>query len=136
MRFLSAFYLQHLAATVVAGLLLSACRGGMANYPQAQLRLVDGKQFGLFKGRRVLMAHDPVSTLLRKTYEDSILLPLPAVNGMLLGKDIPVEPGYYAYAGEIQRQGKNLTVNLYFSNTDENPKGFVSWNGKYELVSR
>jgi hypothetical protein len=136
MRFSSVFYLQYLSAALVAGLLLSACSGGAANYPQAQLRVVDGKQFGLLKGRRALMAHDPVSALLRKTYEDSILLPLPAADGTLLGKDIPVEPGYYTYAGEIQRQGKGLTVNLYSNNTDDNVKDPVGWNGKYELVSR
>ena len=82
------------------------------------------------------MAHDPVSALMRKTYEDSILLPLPVADGTLLGENIPVEPGYYTYTGEIQRQGKSLTVNLYFNNTDDNSKGPVGWNGKYELGSR
>jgi hypothetical protein len=109
---------------------------GPSNNGQAEIRMVAGKPAVLLKGRRLLMSHDLMAALFNKTYADSLLLPLPqAADGVVLGQDIPHEPGQYAYQGEIRRENSQLIVDLQYINTDDHRKDEVSWNGKYELVT-
>ena len=77
------------------------------------------------------MVHDPISALLGKTYQDSLLLQLPvSATGWIPGHTIPSRPGYYPYSGGIQLQleQKKITVNL---STYDGPDYY---NGEYDLV--
>ena len=83
------------------------------------------------------MVHDPISIILNKTYEDSILIPIPTLaDGTIEGKDIPVEKGYYNYQGEIIINKKQLKVNLLINNTDDKKIEPLDWNGEYNLISK
>ena len=82
------------------------------------------------------MAHDPISAMQRKTYQDSLLLPLPSINGTIIGKNIPTKPGYYTYGGNIQREGAIIRINIFYDNIDDKRADYSEWNGNYKLVSR
>jgi len=78
------------------------------NYKDAYLRKIDNETLLVLKGKRKLMAHDPISIFIGKTYEDSILFPLPYVlDGIISGNRIDVKKGYYKYKGNIEFRGTN-----------------------------
>jgi hypothetical protein len=88
------------------------------------------------KGKRLLMVHDPVSLLLRRTYEDSTNYIIPRKQGVIKGEELPTEPGYYKSIGTIKIQDNQVEINLLTDNYDDKKLDPNSWNGKYELVWR
>ena len=83
------------------------------------------------------MVHDPISLLLGKTYQDSLLLQLPvSATGLVPGNMIPVARGYYAYSGTVllQPERRKVVVHLFYNNYDDHLKDPLSWNGEYDLV--
>ncbi|GAB2794129.1 hypothetical protein GCM10027175_36140 [Hymenobacter latericoloratus] len=81
------------------------------------------------------MVHDPLSALFNKTFEDSILLPLPQTDrGTLPGHLILHKRGDYGYKGEITLDGGILKVHLFYNDTDYGSNSPVSWNGEYQLI--
>src|SRR5690349_18542150 len=57
------------------------------NYKEAEGITDAGQSYIKLKGKRELMAHDPISLLSNKTYEDSILIPVPSFReGTIKGK--------------------------------------------------
>lgn len=85
-------------------------------------------------GKRIRIAHDLQSASNPHTYIDSIIFPLSNASGQTKGEDIPVQKGYYKYAGEILIDGNYATVNLQFNNTDSNKLIPSPWNGRYKIV--
>jgi hypothetical protein len=120
----------HLLAIVLA---LSGC-GRSENYEQARY-VESGTRYEVtLRGKRLLMAHDPISALQGKTYEDRFVLDLPRLSGLVRGDEIPVRPGYYNYLGQIEFKDGRMVVDLYINNTDDGTKDALSWNGQYTLV--
>ncbi len=104
------------------------------NYENATLESNNNKHFIKLKGKRERITHDFWSLLFPKTCEDSILLPVPFFkDGIIYGKDIPVQKGYYDYQGEIIIDKNNIKVNLVFDDTSIKKKRPLSWNGNYRL---
>jgi hypothetical protein len=100
-------------------ILLVSCSGG-DNYETAYAFVKDGKTFIKLKGKRQLAAHDPGSTLSKKTYLDSIFLQVPSLqNGTINGKYIPARQGNYKYVGNVTIQDDKVRVNLSYDNTDD-----------------
>ena len=88
------------------------------------------------KGKRLLMVHDPVSLLLRKTYEDSTNYIIPRKQGIIKGEELLTEEGYYKSNGTINIQANQVEINLSIDNYDDKKLDPDSWNGKYKLVWR
>lgn len=118
--------------------LLVGCGPGAGNDHTALLRRYPGGQQLVLTGRRLLMAHNPISALRGKTYRDSITFHLPAASGLIAGSSIPVAPGHYAYLGTIrlQPEARTVTVKLFADNTDDQQRDPLGWNGKYDLLIR
>jgi len=85
------------------------------------------------KGRRRLMAHDPLSAIRGQTYEETLTLELPRIEGMVDGGEIPVRPGYLRYAGRVVITGRKMNVDLYYDDRGDHTKVPLAWNGEYTL---
>jgi hypothetical protein len=110
-------------------------RPSCENYKDAHLKIIDNKTLLVLKGKRKLMAHEPISIFIGKTYEDSISFPLPYVlDGIIEGNRIDVKKGYYKYKGNIEFKGTKLKVNLFYDNRDDKKIEPLDWNGDYNLV--
>jgi hypothetical protein len=88
------------------------------------------------KGKRLYMVHDPVSLLLRKTYEDSAQYIIPRSEGVIKGQELPTKEGYYKSVGDIIIKDKQLKIELYADNYDDKTLDPDTWNGNYNLVWR
>jgi hypothetical protein len=82
------------------------------------------------KGRRRLLAHDPISFVLGRTYEETLTLALPRIEGTIEGSEIPVRPGSLRYAGRVIIRNAKMTIELYY---DDKTKVPLLWNGEYTL---
>ena len=115
---------------------LFSCSGGAKNYSDAQLINIKNQQFIKLKGKRVLMVHDLISIFMNKTYEDSILIPIPQTkNGIIHGSSIPVESGSYKYRGDIVIQNNTLQIRLSYDDTDDKKLVPFDWNGAYNIIN-
>jgi hypothetical protein len=85
------------------------------------------------KGRRRLMAHDPVSALRGHTYEETLTIELPRIHGVVDGSEIPVKPGHLGYAGRVVITGQKMNVDLYYDDRADKIKVPLPWNGDYTL---
>jgi hypothetical protein len=81
-------------------------------------------------GKRVGMAHDPVSALFRTTYPDTIFYFLPRRVGVIMASEISVGGERYKPSGSITIDKKKMDVKMYY---DEQQKDPDSWNGNYNL---
>ncbi len=119
---------------IAIGMALTGCDRSH-NYKEAAYFEVDGRYTVTLSGKRMLMAHDPLSLILSKTYEEHLELDLPRLSGAIRGDEIPVKSGYYEYTGTIEVSGTQMRVDLYYDNTDEKVSEPLSWNGQYVLVN-
>jgi hypothetical protein len=85
------------------------------------------------KGRRRLMAHDPVSAVLGRTYEETLTIELPRIEGVVDGGEIPVRPGHLRYAGRVVLTGRKMNVDLYYDDHTDHTRVPLAWNGEYTL---
>jgi len=90
-------------------------------------------------GKRVSMAHDPVSIIKGDTYTVQMHFVIPKINGIIKGKNIisPRDDDIFQYIGEIKIYNQKMSINLkykYFDN--ETPNEPVSWNGEYTLIKK
>lgn len=85
------------------------------------------------KGIRYLMVHDPIALLMRRTYEETYVLTVPRIEGVVAGGEIPVKRGHYKLLGGIAFAGGRMTVDLYYDNYDDKIRDPLSWNGEYSL---
>jgi hypothetical protein len=81
------------------------------------------------------MAHDPVSAIRGRTYEETLTIELPRIEGVIDGAEIPVRSGYLPYAGRIVITDRKMKVDLYY-NGDGGTKVALLWNGEYMLLQR
>ena len=88
------------------------------------------------KGRRRVMAHDPVSAIRGRTYEETLTMELPRIEGVIEGAEIPVKRGYLRYAGRVVITKGKMRVDLYYDNRDDKTQVPLLWNGEYTLVQK
>lgn len=112
--------------------LVTACSRA-SNYEQAYFAKKDGKYLVELRGKRRLMAHDPISGIRNGTYEDSLILRLPRIEGVIDGTEIPVRPGYLSYEGRVDITKDKMKVDLYYVESSKHP---LLWNDEYTLVEK
>ena len=115
--------------------LVSAC-SAVGNDERAYFAKHGSSYLVELKGRRRLMAHDPVSAVRGRTYEENLTIELPRIEGAIEGSEIPVRPGYLRYTGRVVITKDKMKVDLYYDNRDDNTKVPLTWNGEYTLVKR
>jgi hypothetical protein len=103
------------------------------NYERAYFTKSGRSYLVELKGTRRLMAHDPISGIRGKTYEETLTLQLPRIEGEIEGSEIEVAPGKLSYHGNVVITKDKMTVNLYYNDDEKRP---LDWNGHYTLVSR
>jgi len=119
-----------LAATLVA-----SC--GRASNDERAVYTKQGSSYLVeMKGRRLLMAHDPLSWIRGRTYEDTLTLELPRIEGAVEGREIPVKPDKLRYTGRVVLAGGRMTVDLRYVNRDGKTEAPLPWNGEYTLVQK
>jgi hypothetical protein len=74
---------------------------GAKNYEQAYFSKHGSVYLVELKGKRYLLAHDPVSAILGKTSEETFEIEIPRIDGTIDGSEIRVERGCYKYSGSI-----------------------------------
>jgi hypothetical protein len=111
---------------------MSAC-SRTGNYERAYFTKNGASYFVEMKGTRRLMVHDPFSALRGQTYEETLMLELPRIDGVIIGSEIPVPPDKLRYAGQIVITKNKMKVDLYY---DDGSKAPLPWNGKYTLVQK
>jgi hypothetical protein len=85
------------------------------------------------KGKRVLMAHDPVTALLRQTYDDSLSFLIPRQDGIIQSSEIKLSQDRYKPTGSIFIDKEKMYIKLYYDTKKSDPD---SWNGEYNLQFR
>jgi hypothetical protein len=85
------------------------------------------------KGKRLLMTHDPISAILRHTYEDSVSFLIPRQAGTIQSNEIEVSQGRFAPTGTISINRDNMVIKLF---NDQAQKESDGWNGNYSLHVR
>jgi hypothetical protein len=78
------------------------------------------------------MAHDPFSAIRGRTYEETLTIQVPRIEGVIEGSEIPVPPGKLRYAGRIEIKNSKMRVDLQYDRT----KVPLPWNGEYTLVEK
>ena len=113
---------------------MSAACSRTGNYDRAYFTKYGSKYFVEMKGTRRLMAHDPISAARGETYEDTLMIELPRIEGVIKGSEIPVPSDKLPYTGEIVITNNKMKVDLYYDHpTDKAP---LPWNDEYTLVQR
>lgn len=102
------------------------------NYETATIQRVQNNYLLTLRGDRLLMVHDPISALMRKTYVDTLKLLIPRQNGKIDGNEIKIEQGYKVI-GTLHIKENNLKVDLYFDNSDVKKKEPLTWNDNYKV---
>jgi len=127
-------------ATIVIVIILCAVgfiaiiRGKAENHETVNITK-EGAEYKIqFTGTRYLMVHDPISALLRKTYETTYSLKVPRIKGTVNGNEIPVKKGHYQFVGNVKFNKDIVIVDLYTDNYDDKTKNASSWNGKYTII--
>ena len=111
---------------------LAACSGA-GNDERAYFARRGEKYLVELRGRRRLLAHDPISAARGGTYEETLTMELPRIEGVVEGAEIPVRPGYLRYTGRVAITGAKMKVDLYYDDGSKNP---LPWNGEYTLVRK
>ena len=115
--------------------LVSSC-GRASNDERASYTTQGSSYLVEMKGRRLLMAHDPLSWLRGRTYEDTLTLELPRIDGVVEGREIPVKPDKLRYTGRVVMTSGRMTVDLHYVNRDGRTEAPLPWNGEYKLVEK
>jgi hypothetical protein len=106
---------------------------GAQNYTAAYIQ-PQGTAFKItVKGKRMLMAHDPVSALLNHTYEDSASFMIPRQQGIIPRNEIQVLNNDYNFTGTIAIAGQKMKIQLFYDSLHKDP---CDWNGRYHLKFR
>ena len=115
-------------------MVLACSRPG--NYERAYFTKSGRSYLVEMKGTRRLMAHDPISAIRGKTYEDTLTLELPRIEGEIEGSEIPVPSDRLPYAGRVVITKGKMKVDLYYDDHNGNTKRPLLWNDEYSLVPR
>ena len=127
--------MKRLLILVGLALTLTACEW-TGNYEDAYF-VKSGDRYQVeMKGRRRLMAHDPISGLRGRTYEETLIMDLPRIEGEIAGSEIPVPPDKLKYKGRVVITKAKMKLDLYYDNPGESVSRPLPWNGEYTLVPR
>ena len=126
---------HRLVAVAYLLLLMPAC-ASTGNYERAYFTKAGPNYWVEMKGTRRLMAHDPFSALRGGTYEETLTLELPRIEGVIKGSEIPVPPDKLRYTGEIVITKNKMKVDLYYDERSVNTKRPLPWNDEYTLVPK
>ena len=88
------------------------------------------------KGWRFPLVHDPVSLFLGRTYEETLTMELPRIEGVIEGTEIPVESGKLRYVGRVVITKRKMKVDLYYDDRGEGTRRPLPWNDEYTLVQK
>ncbi len=121
-----------LVGLIIALSLTLAC-SSTGNYERAYFEKHGARYVVEMKGRRRLLAHDPFSAIRGGTYEDTLTLDIPRIEGVIEGSEIPVMPGKLRYAGRVEITRGKMRVELYYDDGNKVP---LLWNGKYTLFEK
>lgn len=124
-----------LLATFMMLILMTAC-SRVGNYEHAYFKQHGTTYLVELKGKRRLMAHDPISALRGHTYEETLTMQLPRIQGEVQGSEIPVPPDKLRYTGRIVLTNGKMKVELFYGNPDSSTRVALPWNGDYTLVQR
>lgn len=104
-------------------------------YNHEQARLINRHKYYalILTGERVYLSHDPISSLSRKTFTDTVTIKLPRNKGVINGNEIIIDENDYPFKGKVEIINDVIKVNLYFDNYDNKTKDPLSYNGKYRL---
>lgn len=111
---------------------MSAC-ARTGNYYRAYFTKYGTSYFVEMKGTRRLMAHDPISSIRGATYEETLIIQLARIEGVIKGSEILVPSDKLPYTGEIVITKNKMKVDLYYDHPDKAP---LPWNDEYSLVQR
>ena len=117
---------------LMLAVLLTAC-SRTGNYEDAYFSKEGSSYLVEMKGTRRLMAHDPISGLLGRTYEETLTMKLPRIEGVIEGSEIPVPPDKLSYVGRVVIENGKMKVDLRYDGSD---RAELPWNGDYTLVPR
>jgi hypothetical protein len=121
---------------VFFGALLASC-AHPKNNKAAFILYKNNQPFIRLTGKRVPLTHDLFGIFSNKLIDDTLLIQIPFLKeGIIAGKDIPVEEGYYKYQGHINIKKDSLIVNLQMLNTDDEKIEELSYNGVYNLIRK
>ena len=115
-------------------LVLACSRAG--NYEHAYFAKQGASYLVELKGTRRLMAHDPISGLRGRTYEETLTLHLPRIEGTIEGSEIPVTAGKLRYTGQLVITKDKMKLDLYYDDPGASVRRPLPWNGEYTLVQR
>ena len=87
------------------------------------------------KGTRLLMAHDPISFIRGRTYEETLTMELPRIEGEIEGFEIPVPSDKLPYGGRVVIAKDKMKIDLFYDDPSDT-KVPLPWNGEYTLVSK
>lgn len=124
-----------LLATFMMLILMTAC-SRVGNYEHAYFEQHGTTYLVELKGKRRLMAHDPISALRGHTYEETLTMQLPRIEGEIKGPEIPVESGKLRYTGRILIANGKMKVGLYYDDPGSSTRVALPWNGDYTLVRK
>jgi hypothetical protein len=102
----------------------------LSNNPSATIEKYNDQYTVTVIGKRLLMAHDPVSFLKRGTYQDTFKITIPRSQGVISGEEIAAQPGHYKMLGTITLENERLILDLHYNDGAKDP---LSWNGEYKL---
>ena len=123
-----------LAMCLFLMLMLACSRVG--NYETAYFEQQGSAYLVELKGTRRLMAHDPISAIRGRTYEETLTMQLPRIEGVIKGAEIPVSPGKLRYTGQIAITKGKMKIELYYDDPGSSTRRALPWNGDYTLVQR
>ena len=115
--------------------LVSAC-SRVGNYEHAYFAKQGASYLVELKGTRRLMAHDPISGLRGRTFEETLTLQLPRIEGVIEGSEIPVMEGKLRYTGQLVITKDQMKLDLYYDDPDDSVRRPLPWNGEYKLVQK
>lgn len=115
--------------------LVSAC-SRVGNEERAYFAKQGASYLVELKGTRRLMAHDPISWIRGRTYEETLTLQLPRIEGAIKGSEIPVTEGKLRYTGEVVITKHKMKLDLYYEDPGASARMPLPWNGEYTLVQR
>ncbi|MXV14321.1 hypothetical protein [Hufsiella ginkgonis] len=104
------------------------------NNKVATIEEVGGKYEIIVTGERMLMVHDPISLLQRKTYLDSMRFVIPRSQGIINAREIPADSFYDKLSGKMTLNDDDLLIELYYKDFDDKTNKSLIWNGKYKIL--
>jgi hypothetical protein len=127
---------RYIFVAVTSLLIVTSACSSVGNYERVYFTKYGESYFVEMKGTRRLMAHDPFSALLGRTYEETLTIQLPRIEGVIKGDEIPVPADKLRYTGQIVITKNKMKVDLYYDDRSAPNKAPLPWNGEYTLVPR